>query len=99
MKILRLKNKEQPLTVDDHHHRGAEAVTPTNARNATSTSASSALSKVPCNLGKKPKHQISFENLSMKDFQLIKDLGSGSYGIVSLVNLHGSLFALKQVNK
>ena len=38
---------------------------------------------------------ISFENLSMKDFKLIKDLGSGSYGEVSLVNLHNRLFALK----
>ena len=36
-----------------------------------------------------------FENLSMKDFKLIKDLGSGSYGEVSLVNLHENLFALK----
>ena len=35
----------------------------------------------------------------MKDFKLIKDLGSGSYGEVSLVNLHDRLFALKQVNK
>lgn len=35
----------------------------------------------------------------MKDFQLIRELGSGSYGIVSLVNLHGELHALKQVNK
>ena len=35
----------------------------------------------------------------MKDFQLIKDLGSGSYGLVSLVNLHNRLYALKQVNK
>ena len=35
----------------------------------------------------------------MKDFKLIKDLGSGSYGEVSLVNLHNRLFALKSVNK
>lgn len=35
----------------------------------------------------------------MKDFRLIKDLGSGSYGLVSLVNLHDRLYALKQVNK
>ena len=42
---------------------------------------------------------VSFANLSMKDFKLIRELGSGSYGIVSLVNLHGQLYALKQVNK
>ena len=35
----------------------------------------------------------------MKDFQLIKDLGSGSYGVVSLVNLHGTPYALKKVDK
>lgn len=35
----------------------------------------------------------------MKDFQLVRDLGSGSYGVVSLVNLHGNYYALKQVNK
>ena len=35
----------------------------------------------------------------MKDFRRIKDLGSGSYGIVQLVNLHGNHYALKQVNK
>ena len=42
---------------------------------------------------------VSFANLSMKDFKLIRELGSGSYGVVSLVNLHGQLYALKQVNK
>ena len=35
----------------------------------------------------------------MKDFKCIRDIGSGSYGIVSLVELHGSPYALKQVNK
>ena len=35
----------------------------------------------------------------MKDFKLIRDLGSGSYGVVSLVNLQGKYYALKQVNK
>ena len=38
-------------------------------------------------------------NLTMKDFKLIRDLGAGSYGVVSLVNLHGNHYALKQVNK
>jgi len=37
--------------------------------------------------------------VSKKDFKRIRDLGSGSYGIVTLVNLHGHHFALKQVNK
>ena len=35
----------------------------------------------------------------MKDFKRIKDIGSGSYGVVSLVELHGNYYALKQVNK
>lgn len=35
----------------------------------------------------------------MKDFKLVRDLGSGSYGVVQLVNLRGQLHALKQVNK
>lgn len=35
----------------------------------------------------------------MKDIKLIHDLGAGSYGVVSLINLHGSVYALKQVNK
>ena len=35
----------------------------------------------------------------MKDFKWIRDLGTGSYGVVSLVELQGSLYALKQVNK
>ena len=35
----------------------------------------------------------------MKDIKLIHDLGAGSYGIVSLVNLQGGVYALKQVNK
>lgn len=35
----------------------------------------------------------------MKDFKLMRDLGYGSYGVVSLVNLHGKEYALKQVNK
>ena len=48
---------------------------------------------------KKNSNNINFTNLSMKDFQLVRDLGSGSYGVVSLVNLHGNYYALKQVNK
>ena len=35
----------------------------------------------------------------MKDFKFVKDLGHGSYGIVSLVEVKGRHFALKQVNK
>jgi len=64
---------------------------PQQVGNAPSTSASSA--------SKKNSKNISFTNLSMKDFQLVRDLGSGSYGVVSLVNLHGNYYALKQVNK
>ena len=39
------------------------------------------------------------KKLSMKDFKWIRDLGNGSYGVVSLVELQGNLYALKQVNK
>ena len=98
MKIPRLANPpNQRAHTNDHNHRGAEEVTTAaEARNATSTSASSALSKNIATVSKKAtKEPISFENLSMKDFKLIKDLGSGSYGVVSLVNLHDNLFALK----
>ena len=35
----------------------------------------------------------------MKDFKWLKDLGRGSYGVVSLVKLHGCEYALKQVDK
>ena len=35
----------------------------------------------------------------MEEFIEIKEIGSGSYGVVSLVELHGSLYAIKQVNK
>jgi len=38
---------------------------------------------------KNSKSIPQFTKLSMKDFRRIKDLGSGSYGIVQLVNLHG----------
>lgn len=31
----------------------------------------------------------------MKDFQWRQDLGSGSYGVVSLVELRNNLYALK----
>ena len=33
--------------------------------------------------------------LSMKDFKWVRDLGTGSYGVVSLVELQGNLYALK----
>ena len=39
------------------------------------------------------KHKL--KKLSMKDFKWIRDLGNGSYGVVSLVELQGSLYALK----
>lgn len=35
----------------------------------------------------------------MKDFKFVKTLGQGSYGKVSQVILHGSSYALKQVEK
>ena len=35
----------------------------------------------------------------MKDFVLRKELGKGSYGVVSLVEVRGKLYALKQVDK
>ena len=47
-----------------------------------STSASSTANK-------NSKADLNFTQLSMKDFQWVEDLGSGSYGTVSLVNLHG----------
>ena len=40
-----------------------------------------------------------FTKLKMKDFCFIKDLGHGSYGVVSLVRVKDKYFALKQVNK
>lgn len=47
----------------------------------------------------KRRAPIAFSNLSMKDFKFVKDLGSGSYGDVQLVELRGELYALKRVNK
>ena len=40
-----------------------------------------------------------FTKLRMKVFRFVKDLGQGSYGVVSLVEVRGKYFALKQVNK
>ena len=40
-----------------------------------------------------------FTDLKMKDFVLRRELGKGSYGVVSLVEVRGKLYALKQVDK
>ena len=65
---------------------------------AGSTTSASTNSK-KTNLKKKRSQSIPFKDLSSNDFTPIRDLGSGSYGSVSLVNLHGEIFALKQVSK
>lgn len=37
--------------------------------------------------------------IKKRDFKLIRKLGSGSYAIVTLVDLYGKKYALKQVSK
>ena len=83
MKILRTLPQELTLDKDGATH---------SVDNVHSTTASS-LSK------KNSKCLPQFTKVSKKDFKRIRDLGSGSYGVVTLVNLHGYHFALKQVNK
>ncbi len=82
---------EVKIVVKDEDPSGKN-VNAANTENNPSTSASTT-SKKPRN--KAPK----FSKITKKDIKLIHDLGAGSYGVVSLVNIHGDVFALKQINK
>lgn len=77
---------------DEASSKNVSNLNANNTENNPSTSASTT-SKKPRN--KAPK----FSKITKKDIKLIHDLGAGSYGVVSLVNIHGDVFALKQVNK